>query len=251
MSVGLQLYSMRDCADQIALLGDLKGMGITYVEGYGGVYRDPAGYRAAMDANGITMPSGHIAVEDMESDLNGAATLAKTLGMRHVFGPYLQEQDRPATSAGYVDLAKRLATCGAQFADHGLTLGWHNHDFEFVTLADGGVPMDILLNEAPDLTWEADLAWVVKGGKDPLDYIKRFGNRITSVHVKDIAADGENLDQDGWADLGDGVMDWKALLQACRAQSSDLLYMLEHDKPADPVAYAARSGAAFKTLWGN
>ena len=46
-------------------------------------------------------------------------------------------------------------------------------------------------------------------------------------------------------------MDWAALLQACRAASDNLIYALEHDKPSDPVGYATRSTAAFKTLWEN
>lgn len=251
MTAGLQLYSMRDCADQIALLGELPALGITQVEGYGGVYGDPTAFRAAMDANGITMPSGHIAIEDMEGDFDSTVVLAKTLGMRHVFAPYLQDQDRPTTSAGYVALAHRLAAAAKKYAAHGITLGWHNHDFEFVALADGGIPMEIMLDEAPEITWEADLAWIVRGGRDPLAYIEKYGSRLTSIHVKDIAAAGTNLDEDGWSDLGAGTLDWAALLQACRSQSSNLIYALEHDKPSDPMGYAKRSAAAFKTLWEN
>ncbi|MGB0438798.1 MAG: sugar phosphate isomerase/epimerase, partial [Paracoccaceae bacterium] len=146
MTLGLQLYSMRTCADQIALLGALPAMGISSVEGYGGVYGDPDAYRAAMDANGITMPSGHMALDDIEADFDSALRLAQTLGMRHVFAPYLDAAQRPSTSAGYADLAHRLAAAAKGFADAGLSFGWHNHDFEFVQLADGGIPMDILLD---------------------------------------------------------------------------------------------------------
>lgn len=251
MTVALQLYSMRDCADQIGLLAQLPGLGITQVEGYGGVYGAPAAYRSAMDDHGISMPSGHIGLEDIEADFAATVTLAKSLGMRHVFAPYLQETDRPDTSAGWSKLAARLATAARKYAEEGLSFGWHNHDFEFVALADGGIPMDILLDDAPDMTWEADLAWIVRGGRDPLEYIERYGSRLASIHVKDIAPAGTNLDEDGWSDLGAGTMNWPALLQACRKQSSDLIYALEHDKPADPMGYAARSAAAFAAMWEN
>jgi len=199
MKLALQLYSMRDCADQIALLGQLPALGITHVEGYGGVYGDPVAYRAAMDATGISMPSGHMGLAEIEEDFEAT--------------------------------------------------GWHNHDFEFFALPDGSIPMDVLLNAAPDIAWEADLAWIVRGGSDPIDYINRYGSRLSAIHVKDIAAAGTNLDEDGWSDLGAGTMDWAALLQACRSTSGDLIYALEHDKPSDPVGYAGRSAAAFKTLW--
>jgi sugar phosphate isomerase/epimerase len=224
MTAALQLYSMRDCADQIALLAELPDFGITTVEGYGGVYGDPAGYRAAMDAHGITMPSGHMALSDIEADFDATLALAKTLGMTRVFAPYLEEKDRPDTTEGWSALGQRLNAAAAKFADHGLTFGWHNHDFEFIALADGGE-------------------------RDPIAYIKRYGDRLSAIHVKDIAAEGMNVDQDGWSDLGAGTLDWAALLQACRDASSDLIYALEHDKPSDPVGYAKRSAAAFATLW--
>ena len=56
MTAALQLYSMRNCADQLDLLAQLRSLGISTVEGYGGVYGDPSAYRAAMDANSISMP---------------------------------------------------------------------------------------------------------------------------------------------------------------------------------------------------
>ena len=249
MTPGLQLYSMRNCADQIALLAELPAAGISQVEGYGGVYGTPDAYRAAMDANGITMPSGHIGLEDLEADFPGAVALAQTLGMQHVFAPYLEANKRPTDAAGYAALAHRLSEIAKQFADHGLTFGWHNHDFEFAALPDGSIPMDIILTEAPALTWEADLAWIVRGGRDPIDYIARYGDRLRAIHVKDIASEGTHLEEDGWSDLGAGTMDWATLLQACRNQSASLIYALEHDNPKDPTGYARRSAAAFKTFW--
>ena len=249
MTLSLQLYSMRDCADQIDLLRQLPAMGITTVEGFGGVYDDPASYRAAMDANGISMPSGHMSLDEIENDFDATIAIIKKMGMGRVFAPYLDEKDRPTTAQGYVDLANRLNSAAKIYASHGISFGWHNHDFEFIALPDGSIPMDILLENAPDLNWEADLAWIVRGGRDPLDYIARFGNRITAIHVKDIAPMGANLDEDGWSDLGAGTLDWTAYLRACRAHSSDLIYALEHDKPSDPIGYASRSSAVFKTLW--
>ena len=251
MTPALQLYSMRDCADQIALLAQLPALGITTVEGYGGVYGDPSAYRAAMDANGISMPSGHMGLDDIASDFEATMGIAESLGITRIFAPYLEEKDRPDTAEGWAALGKRLNDAGKKYAARGITFGWHNHDFEFVALADGSTPMDILLDTAPDIAWEADLAWIVRGGRDPIEYIQRYGNRLSAVHVKDIAPSGTNLDQDGWSDLGAGTMDWASLLQACRRASSDLIYALEHDKPSDPIGYATRSAVAFKTLWEN
>ncbi len=249
MTPALQLYSMRDCADQIALLAQLPALGITTIEGYGGVYGDVAAYRAAMDANGVSMPSGHMGLDDIEADFETAIGIIETLGITRVFAPYLEEKDRPVTAQGWAALGERLNDAGKKYAARGITFGWHNHDFEFFALPDGSIPMDILLDAAPDISWEADLAWIVRGGRDPIEYIRRYAGRLSAIHVKDIAASGTNLDEDGWSSLGAGTMDWTALLQACRSASNDLIYALEHDKPSDPIAFASRSAAAFKTLW--
>ena len=251
MTPALQLYSMRDCEDQIALLAQLRDMEITQVEGYGGVYGDPSAYRAAMDANGISMPSGHMGLDDIETDFEATLDVAKTLGIARIFAPYLDEKDRPDTADGWTALGHRLNSSAKKYAGQGITFGWHNHDFEFVALDDGSIPMDLLLDAAPNIGWEADLAWIVRGGRDPMHYVQRYGDRLSAIHVKDIAASGTNLDEDGWSDLGAGTMDWASLLQACRSASSDLIYALEHDKPGDPIGYASRSSAAFKTLWEN
>ena len=249
MTVSLQLYSMRDCSDQIALLGELPAMGITQVEGYGGLYGDPKAYRSAMEANGISMPSGHMGLDDIEANFDGAMDIVLATGMERVFAPYLEERDRPKSTLGYTVLAERLNTIGLRLAEYGISFGWHNHDFEFETLPDGNVPMEILLTCAPDISWEVDVAWIVRSGLDPLEYIRRHGNRITAIHVKDIAEVGMNVDQDGWADLGAGTLDWDTYLTACRQLPNDILYILEHDKPVDPIKFAARSAAAFKALW--
>ncbi|MFK7878068.1 MAG: sugar phosphate isomerase/epimerase family protein [Paracoccaceae bacterium] len=251
MPLSLQLYSMRDVPDQLGLLDQLSALGIAQVEGFGGVYDSPMTYRAAMDRSGITMPSGHIGLDDLETDFDGSLALAKALGMARVFAPYLEESQRPTQSEGYVALAQRLNTLQGRFADHGLQFGWHNHDFEFVTLKDGALPMQILLEHAPNLLWEADLAWVARAGCDPLAFINRFGDRLSAIHVKDIAASGTHLEEGGWADLGAGTLDWATLLKACRDVSDDLLYILEHDAPSDPLRFARQSAAAFQSLWGT
>lgn len=248
MDLSLQLYSMRNMPDLQAILPDVAKMGITQVEGFGGVYADPTGYRAAMDAAGLTMPSGHFGVSDLETDFANAVNTARSLGITDVFAPYLDASERPTDAAGYAAFAKRLGALVAPLANEGMTMGWHNHDFEFVALPDGSIPMQIILDTAPDLTWEADLAWVAVGGSDPLTWVKNYANRLRAVHVKDIAPTGEKQDEDGWANLGEGTMDWASLLDACKQANPDLIYVLEHDNPKDPMAYARASAAAFAKL---
>jgi sugar phosphate isomerase/epimerase len=247
MDVSFQLYSARNFtpwADVAKLLGEL---GFTQAEGFGPNYEDAAATRAFLDANGLKMPSGHFSIDMLEHDFAKVLEIAKTLGMQRIYCPYLMPDQRPTDRAGWTAFAQRLAAVCKKLNAAGYPFGWHNHDFEILSCADGAIPMEIILETAPNLDWEADIAWIVRGKGDPMAWIARYGSRITSAHVKDIAKAGENLDQDGWADLGDGVVDWKTVMPALRAAGVKL-FVLEHDNPNDLRRYASRSVATFRSL---
>ena len=76
--------------------------------------------------------------------------------------------------------------------------------------------------------------------------IKRYHDRVTSFHVKDLARPGENANEDGWADVGHGVLDWKALLPVMRDTPADV-WVLEHDNPSDDARFARRAFAAVQS----
>jgi sugar phosphate isomerase/epimerase len=243
MNLSYQLYSSREDSDLAGVLKHLADTGYTQVEGFGGVMGDPAGLRAMMDPLGLTMPSAHFAIDDLEAKPDEMLALAKTLGVQSMYAPFLHPNDRPTDVAGWTAFAERLAAAGKVVTAAGYNFGWHNHDFEFVTLEDGSTPMELILKIAVDLEWEADLAWVVRGGADPFEWIDRYAGRITSVHLKDIAPEGECMDEDGWADVGEGVMPWADLLHAVRTKTPARTFVMEHDKPADPRRFAERAFA--------
>ena len=247
MDISFQLYSSRDVPSQTAFLSTLAEAGYTQVEGYGGVYEDPAGFRAAMDAVGLAMPSGHFGLSELEEDFEGCVATAKTLGMTQIYAPYLAQEDRPTDSAGYKAIAARLEAIAPKARAAGFGFGWHNHDFEFVPLEDGAIPMALILRHAPSISWEADLAWVIRGQADPVEWLAAFGDRITAVHVKDIAPAGEKTEEDGWADVGQGTVDWAGLVARARSVAPKALHVMEHDKPADAARFATTSIASYKT----
>jgi sugar phosphate isomerase/epimerase len=64
--------------------------------------------------------------------------------------------------------------------------------------------------------------------------------------VKDLAAEGQLVDEDGWADVGHGIMNWAALLPVMQETSADV-WVLEHDNPSDDARFASKSIAAVKS----
>ncbi|MCO6384820.1 MAG: sugar phosphate isomerase/epimerase [Vannielia sp.] len=249
MTISYQLYSSRDAGPWEEVLRHLASLGYENVEGFGGVYEDPHAFKALLDENGLAMPSGHyFPLASFEEDFDKSMVAAKVLGMERVFCPAPTDAYRNGADLGaWKDLANRLSEAGKRVRGAGLRFGWHNHHWEFMALPDGTLPMHVILDLAPEIEWEMDVAWVVRGGADPLKWIDAWKGRITTAHVKDIAPEGECEDEDGWADVGHGTMDWAGLMAALRGAGVDL-FVMEHDKPSDARRFAERSIAAVKEL---
>ena len=248
MNWSFQLYSARNFQPWDGILEIVAEAGYREVEGFGGVYDDPAAFRKKMDANGLSMPTGHFGIDMLEGDFAKAADIAGTLGVTNIICPFLMPDQRPKDKAGWTAFGKRLAKAGEAAKKAGFDFGWHNHHFEFEKLPDGSVPMTAILEAAPGIGWEIDVAWVVRGGADPLEWIDRQGKRISAVHVKDIARPGENADEDGWADVGHGTIDWKRIMTALREKTPAKVFVMEHDTPSDFGRFARRSIEAAKQL---
>ncbi len=252
MNLSFQLYSARKFLPWSSVIPRLAELGYTHVEGFGGVYENPSAFRELLDTHSMTMPSGHFfPLGELEEGLEASLAVAKTLGMERVICPAPEDLWREGTdSANWISLAKRLNEAGKRVNDAGFKFGWHNHHWEFMQLASGELPMNLLLEHAPAIEWEIDVAWVVRGAADPMDWINTHADRISVAHVKDIAPDGEKTDEDGWADVGDGVMDWKSLITTLRNSGTDL-FIVEHDNPSDWDRFATRSIDTCNRYWGK
>lgn len=241
--ISYQLYCSRNfppLADTLKMLADV---GFQEVEGFGGVLTDIPALQAALAANGLAMTSCHMGLDALTGDGANMLKIAQTLGIKSVFCPHLMPDERPTDAAGWAAFGKTLAEAGKPFMDAGMKFGWHNHAFEFEATESGDLPLDLIMSASDDLMLELDLAWVRVAGLDPVAWINKYAGRIAAVHVKDIAPDGQCTDEDGWADVGHGIMDWKAIHAALQA-TGVTHYVAEHDNPSDHKRFATRSFAS-------
>lgn len=243
MTWSFQLYSARNFTPWDDVLAMVAATGYRNVEGFGGLYEDPAALRAMLDRHGLSMPTGHFSLDLLENDFDKARSIAETLGVTTIICPHIAADHRPSDEAGWRGFAARLAAVNDTCAKAGYAFGWHNHDFELAN-TDGIVPMRVILDTAPEIGWEIDVAWVVRGGAEPLAWIGEYGTRIIAAHVKDIAPRGEAADEDGWADVGHGVIDWPVIMKALREQTAAKIFIMEHDNPNDVKRFASRSLAS-------
>lgn len=243
--LSFQLYSARNYPSAPEFYAKLAGLGYRQVEGFGGLYADAAGLAAELKKNGLAMPTGHFGLDQLK-DTATALKTAETLGMKRLYCPHIGMEGRSEDESKWVELAETLAGIGEKVTAAGYGFGWHNHDFEFKPTTSGRTPMEIILETAPKLEWECDVAWVIRGKADPVAWFDRYGDRITAVHVKDIAPAGEKTDEDGWADVGTGVVGWDELIKTVQAKTKAQYFVAEHDKPSDAVRFATNSIKAAK-----
>jgi len=234
-----QLYSARftplDKAMRI-----IAEAGYTSVEAFGDNFSDESSFREAIRANHLPVCSMHVRIEDWRDSIAAVLAHADSYGVKSLVIPYLAPEQRPTTANGWQSLADEMSSYAVACNDADISFAWHNHDFEFIPTDDGQIPMDILLVNAPSMNWQIDPAWVFRTGADPLKWISTHIDRISAVHLKDVASSGEGEVEEGWADFGYGVVDWKTLMAVLKSKP-DLLYIMEHDKPSDLKRFACRS----------
>ena len=249
MNTSFQLYSAREFTPWVDIYEMLANLGYNQVEGFGANYVDATETKEQLDKNGLTMPTGHFfPIGSFEEELNSTLKAARVLQMERIFCPAPEDLWRNGTdAANWKSLAQRLEEACKKVNDAGFRFGWHNHHWEFIPLQSGEIPMEIILENAPSIEWEMDVAWVIRGDADPISWINRFGDRITTAHVKDIAPAGGNVDEDGWADPGHGTMDWKSCYSALTNVGVDV-FVMEHDNPSNVSRFAKRAIETFKLL---
>ncbi len=246
--ISYQLYSSRNFGPLGETLSMLGRLGYDEVEGYGGLFEGDVGaLGGALDAAGLRMPSAHIGLAQIRAQTGAVIEAARRLGIETVFVPAIPPEERDKDAAGWAAFGRELAEAGKPLREAGLTFGWHNHDFEFATLDAAETPLDLILAGSDDLCLELDLAWVRRAGEDPAAWAEGYADRLVGAHLKDLAAPGTADEEDGWADLGHGTMDWPALIEVLR-RTRCRHFVLEHDNPTDDARFAERSLATAREL---
>jgi sugar phosphate isomerase/epimerase len=242
--LSIQLYSLRYYGDLAAQLAALSKLGFRRVELTGAHLDNPEATKSLLDEHGMTAPTAHVPMQVLRSRFDEVAEQVRIIGVKELYMPALPDDERSMSADDWHRTGVELGYMASRIEAHGLKLGYHNHDWELIPLPDGSTPLVHLFAGAEDspLTFEADLAWIVRGKGDPLDIMKSLQSRLTAVHVKDLAPAGTNLEEDGWADIGAGTLDWPHLWREAQALGAKWM-ILEHDKPTDPIRFAEASRA--------
>lgn len=269
LPVALQLYTVRDemQADFEGTLRKVKELGYAGVE-FAGLFDHSASQVKALCAEiGLVPISAHVPLDDMVADPNGVLSAYAEIGCKYVVVPYLTEERRPGTE-GWAKTIEDIRTACEAAKALGMTMLYHNHDFEFIKV-DGEYALDILYSSVPAdlLQTEIDTCWVNVGGKNPAEYVIKYSGRAPVVHLKDFVMKGKGgklyeligIEDDddtaeegsfSFAPVGSGCQDMPAILKASVEAGAEWV-IVEQDRPAEghtPIESAQLSREYLKSL---
>lgn len=180
----LQLYTVRDqlSAGRAGVLARIAASGYGAVEPFG-ILDDPEGLRADLDAAGLSVCSVHAVPIGERAE--AVVRAARALGADTVIVPSVPPA-RFVDADVVRDLALELNERAAWLACQGLRLGYHNHDFELSSLVGGTPALEVLADQLDDaVLLEVDIYWAAVGGQDVAALLRRLGERVRYLHVKD------------------------------------------------------------------
>lgn len=245
--IGVQLYSVRGAMEKDgveATLARIARIGFREVEFAGYFGRNATQIRDALKANGLTSPSVHVPLQQLtDPNFPKFVADAATIGHKWINLAWLAPPDR-GSAEKYNAHADALLAAQKVASAAGLTMGYHNHEFEFDPLGSTN-GYEILLDRTTGsgIQFEMDLFWMSVAKQDPVKYWTRFPGRFPLVHVKDNAGPPSNE----MRSVGAGVINWAALFEKRQVAGIKHFYV-EHDNPPDPWASITTSHAYLKRL---
>ena len=131
--IGIQLYSLRNemAEDFEGTLEQLAEIGYTEMEFAGYHGKSAAEVRRILDGFGLTSPAAHIQLDAIRTNLEREIEIAATLGQQYIVVPIVPENERSLDD--YQRHAETLNIAGEKTREAGITMAYHNHDFEFDT----------------------------------------------------------------------------------------------------------------------
>jgi sugar phosphate isomerase/epimerase len=230
--IALQLYTVRRLlADDLpATLRAVAAAGYRSVEIAGVPEREQPELGPQLRDAGLSAVAAHVGLEQLRAGVEEVADWLAGMACPRLIVPSLPEDER-STVDGLRRLTDELNEHASTLAARDIRLGYHNHASEFAPLGQT-TAWDVLLADlAPTIEIELDVYWASVGGRDPVTEIRRSGDRVRLLHMKDRAPGSEPHD----APAGAGTLDIAAIVTAAEEARVDW-FIAEQDDPGDEIA---------------
>lgn len=221
--IALQLYTIRDLLAQdyegtIRKVSDMGYMGVETANMFGG---SPASAAKLFGELGLTVMGAHSPLPLGDEKQEVIETL-NALDCKRLIVAW-QPPEKYKSLDGIKSICDNLNEGAAVAKSNGLTLGYHNHWFEY-QLVQNRIPVDVMLEHLdPDVFFEVDMYWVQTAGQDPVEVVRRLSSRAPLLHVKD----GPCQMEAPMTALGEGVVDIPAVVAAGAGSTEWLIVELD------------------------
>lgn len=236
--LGVQLYSVREelAVDYVGTIERLAAAGYNAVEPAGMFGESVESAVQLYESLGLKVPSLHGPI--LKADQRAAVLeTASALNAKFIVCAFIPP-DEFATLAQVESHCDALNEANAEVQAAGFTLLYHNHWWEYEN-HEYGVPLEIMLNLLdPTVGIELDIYWAKVGGADPVSALNALGSRLKLLHAKD----GPATKDDPMQALGEGVMNYPALLPYATAAEWKIV---ELDRCATDMLEALEKSAAY------
>ncbi len=244
--IGIQLYTLRDFLpkDPKGVIGKVAQAGYNDVETYGystqtGYWNlEPKAFKQLLADNKLVSTSGHYDFGQYMKDGNTDIVkryieAGNIVGHKYITVPYLGEELRNSADA-YKNIAEKVNKAAELCKASNLKLAYHNHDFEFKQYGNT-TGYDILLKETDPalVSFEADLFWMEKAGRKPVDMFRQNPGRFVMWHVKDMDKNSPDLN----TEVGTGSIDYKAIFAQAKTSGVDRIFVEQENFAASKDPY--------------
>jgi len=187
VDISIQLFTLREQlkADYEGTIRTLAEIGFRKVEPAGFPGTTPEAAARLFAELGIEAPSCHGGLP-IGDDKQQVIETALTMGHKYLITGVPPGAKDNYQSADAVDaMAEVYAEAAANAAEHGLQVGYHNHDWDLVEIDGEPAHRRFLARTPESVLYEADLFWVAKAGLDPVAFVEELGDRGRCLHFKD------------------------------------------------------------------
>lgn len=234
----------RNRDDLATILVEIAGAGYDGFE-IGNQHLDltqPDRLRALADAHGLAIAGIHAGgeISDPDAIKSARAQIERIADFIVAVGaaimPFSGQPKSNKSAAALRIEADNLNRVGELCAQRGVTLCYHNHNWE---IADDCAELQFLMDHTDPalVSLCLDVGWVQRAGGNPLAVLNRFALRVGYFHLKDTTADD-------WRELGRGDVDLPPLLAAVQKLASAWV-AVEQDTVPGPAVDSARISRAY------
>jgi sugar phosphate isomerase/epimerase len=199
-----------------------------------------------MANEGLTICSSHEPSAMILDQPEKVAEKLLALGCRLTAYPYPHGIDFSDQSA-ILSFVRRLDKAGATLRAAGITLGYHNHEIEFLPFKGTTILNYLYSHTDPQhLVAELDTYWVQAGGGDCVEWCRNLAGRMPFIHLKDYMMTVER--KSIWSEIGRGTLPFVRIIAEAERSGCEWFIVEQDTCPGDPFESLRLS---FEHIKGN